>query len=68
MSLEGHTLQLNNPKEPESSDYPECRAAPTKAKHMRWNSMAIPKSYLSKLSLVLMKKSNFCFAYSITSE
>lgn len=30
--------------------------------------MAIPNSYLSKLSLVLMKKSNFCFAYSITSE
>lgn len=37
MSLEGHTLQLNNPKEPESSDYPESRAATTKAKHIRWN-------------------------------
>lgn len=37
MSLEGHTLQLNNPKKPESSDYPESRAATTKAKHIRWN-------------------------------
>lgn len=45
-----------------------ARTAPSKAKSTKLIPTGILHSYLSKLSLVLMKKSNFCFAYSITSE
>lgn len=45
-----------------------ARTALSKAKSTKLIPTGILHSYLSKLSLVLMKKSNFCFAYSITSE
>lgn len=45
-----------------------ARTALSKAKSTTLIPTGILNSYLSKLSLVLMKKSNFCLAYSITSE